>query len=146
MKIASGIALCAVFLLQTGCTEGRRKPEECWSQPVKDLAGSVARQIVIEHIENLVKAEGRPLTDEKKRQIDQSASVILSDFYVSGSAPEIKRLTCGAVVQFTYKRPDGKAIAAATSTEFDSVLGESGFAVSMPRAALTLLVNSATER
>lgn len=144
MKQAGLLAACAVLLLQTGCMDGR-KPEECWSQPTKDSAGSVARQIVIEHIESLVKAEGVPLTDDKKKQIDQGTSVTLSDFYVSGSDPEIKRLTCGATVKFSIKRDDGKAMTAETTTEFNSVMGESGFAVSMPIAALTMLVNSATE-
>jgi hypothetical protein len=139
----TAVSIFAMAILLGGCNEGR-KPEECWSADTKTLASNITKQIIVEQIEAIIKAGqgGKPLTQEKKIQIEQSANVVLSDFYVYASMPEVQRLTCGTSVSLTYQAPDGTILAGDTVSEFDVLRSESGFAVTIPRAALVALVTS----
>jgi hypothetical protein len=139
-KSAAVVASLAVLV---GCSEGR-KPEECWSPGTKIAATELSKRIVVDHIIALVEAStGTPVNDERRKNFEQSTSIVLSDFYLTGATPEIRQLTCGANVKYTFKRTDGSTMSGDTMAGFAVMDSEGGPFVIVSPETLTNMVTTA---
>lgn len=135
-KSLFGFVIAAITLY--GCAGP--KQEACWAPETKQSVTSLARAIVLEQIESLVKLGGAEINDERRKNIDQRTKIELSDYFVAGVDKDADRLTCGATARLTVDRPDNNIVHGETSITFDINKGESGQLFSVPKGPLMQLV------
>lgn len=138
-KALFGFIVTAIAL--QGCTGP--KQEACWAPETKQTVTSLARAVVLEQIESLVKLGGAEINDERRKNIGQRTKVELADYYVAGVDKDADRLTCGATVRFNLDRPDNKIVHGETSITFDIHKGEIGQMFSVSKGPLAQLVTDA---
>lgn len=138
-------ALCSALALSACQGTNNQQPiETCWSPETKKLAESLAKQIAVADIDDIIKKTRGTVSDNDKRTVENNASITLSNVYVANSNSAVGHLTCGAQVRFTLKPiGTGKELSSEGSMEFDIYKGENGNVVSIPKVAISMLVNSA---
>jgi len=141
MKIKALFGCIAAAVALQGCTGP--KQEACWAPETKQTVTSLARAVVLEQIESLVKLDGVEINDERRKNIDQRTKVELADYFVVGVDKDVNHLTCGATVRLTIDRPDNKIVHGETSITFDIHKGEGGQLFTVPKGPLAQLVAGA---
>lgn len=139
--------LAAAAALIAGCdgSGDGQKLENCWSPQTKQNVTSLAKEVVVEHIVDIVKkTNGSAVTAQRKSEIETATNISLSNVYVAKRDTGADHLTCGATVNFTFTRGDKKTLNGNTSAEFDLFKAENGYVTSIAKAPLVLMVESAS--
>ncbi len=147
-RVIKSFILAVIVLLASslaGCVNQHNK--DCWSETTKKTTTHLMREQLLRYIGSLIKASDiNALTDEKKKAIDQSLSLVLSQFIVKTSNTDANSLTCSATVKFTYTKQGGATLNDERMIDFELFEGEVGRVVVINSGPLINMINQSEEK
>lgn len=120
------LLLIAAILFISGCQE---KPDACWSADSKTSVTSLARKMIQENIEKIVKNSPRQsgqISQEQKKIIADSLSVSIDNYYTKSIDKPLNAFKCGANISIGFTQEKIKYDADDRVMEFEIYPGENG--------------------